>query len=99
MDYNNIIGNRRDRKAELCSPYNEPGVGLGPIVVKSGGTVVSLAPPMTIRSYTKKKGKSVHHFLIMTCSTVTIPNVSDADLNLKETHKTDLSFAKADVLA
>ena len=35
----------------------------------------------------------------MTCSTVTIPNVSDADVNLKEMHKTDVSFAEADVSA
>ncbi len=54
---------------------------------------------MTIRSYAKKRGKSFHHFVSVTCSTVTIPNVSDANLNLKETHKSDVSFAKADVLA
>ena len=35
----------------------------------------------------------------MTCSTVTIPKVSDADLNLKETLKNDVSFAEADVSA
>ena len=72
---------------------------MGPIVVKSGGKVVSLAPPMTIRSYAKKRGKSFHHFVSVTCSTVTIPNVPNADLNLKETHKSDVTFAKADVLA
>lgn len=86
-------------KLGSVSPDNESGVGLGPIVVKSGGKIISLAPPMTIRSYAKKRGTSFHHFVTVTCSTVTIPNVSDADLNLKETHKTDVSFAKADVLA
>ena len=93
-------------KLDSVSPNNESGVGLGPIVVKSGGKIISLAPPMTIRSYyafhsniikpvslslcnhyisvyAKKRGTSFHHFVTVTCSTVTIPNVSDADLNLK----------------
>ena len=84
---------------DSVSPSNDPGVGLGPIVVKSGGKIISLAPPMTIRSFAKKRGTSFHHFISVTCSTATIPNVSDADLNLNESHKTDVSFAKADVLA
>jgi hypothetical protein len=86
-------------KLHCVCPFNESGYGSGPIVVKSGGKVISLAPPMTIRSYAKKRGMCFHHFVSVTCSTVTIPNVSDADLNLKETHKTDVSFAEADVSA
>ena len=35
----------------------------------------------------------------MTCATVSIPNVSGADLNVKESHKTDVSMARADVSA
>ena len=84
---------------DSVSPNIESGVGLSPIVVKFGGRIISLAPPMTIRSYAKRRRALFHHFVSVTCSTVTIPNVSDADLNSKETYKTDVSFAKVDVLA
>ncbi len=86
-------------KLHCVCPFNKSGYGSGPIVVKSGGKVISLAPPMTIRSYAKKRGICCHHFVGVTCFTVTIPNVSDADLTLKEAHKSDVSFAEADVSA
>ncbi len=38
-------------KLDNVSSNNEPGVGLGPIVVKYGGKIVSLAPSMTNRCY------------------------------------------------
>jgi hypothetical protein len=41
-------------KLDNVSPNNEYGVGLGPIVVNSGGERISLAPPTTIRCYAKK---------------------------------------------
>ena len=86
-------------KLDCVSPDNESGVGVGPLVVKSGGKVISLAPPMTVRCYAKKRGKSFHHIVSVTCANVSIPNVVGADLNVKETHKTDVSFRRADVSA
>ena len=61
--------------------------------------MISLAPPLTIRCYAKKRGESFHHVVSVTCATVSIPNVSGADLNVKESHKTDVSMARADVSA
>ncbi len=72
-------------------------MGVGPIVLKSGGKIISLAPPMTISCYAKLRGKSFQHLVSVSCATVSIPNARDAVLNIKATHAIDVSFKSAKV--
>ena len=78
-------------------PDGTSKVGYGPIVIKSGGKVLSLVPPMTICSYAQQKGSSWRHVVDVSCPIVSIPNAKKSDLQFSEEHRTDVSFESADV--
>ena len=88
-------------KLQLVSTVRPDGtskVGYGPVVIKSGGKVVSLATPMTISSYAVLVGSSWRHMVDVSCPVVSIPNSkTDAELQFSEVHDTDVSFDSAAV--
>ena len=78
-------------------PDGTSKVGYGPILIKSGGKVLSLVPPMTMCSYAQRKGSSWRHVVDVTCPIVSIPNAKNADLQFSEEHRIDVSFQSSDV--
>ena len=88
-------------KLHLVSTLRPDGtsrVGYGPVLLKSGGKIFSLVPPMTFCSYAKQMGSSWCHVVDVRCPVVSIPNSkTDTELQFSETHDTDVSFASSSV--
>ena len=85
-------------KLDSVSPVSESGVGVGSLVLKSGGKVISLVPPMTFKFTAKPIGDSFLQHVEVRCATVTIANTDGVTgLNFVETHAMDVSFENASV--
>ena len=84
---------------QLVSPDTSSVVGTGPMIIKSGGKIHCLAPPLTIRSTATVKGVMFIHYVEVTFSTVVIKNKAEGKIKIgtSEMHALDVSNDGADV--
>ena len=86
-------------KLQLVSPDTSSVVGAGPMILKSGGKILSMAPPLTIRSSAVAKGVGFLHFVEVSFTTVVIKNSAEAKIKIGTTalHPLEVSAELADV--
>ncbi len=79
-------------KLHLVLNHNRDLAGYKMLVVKSGGKVVSLIPPLSFHSRWEQRGSPWMHHVDLIFVTAEISNVKDNDIKLSERHSIDVSF-------